>query len=158
MVCASALIFAGSQVFFFYQFYLPIVATASVCGIVSWFRVRGLRMALPEPYGAGRVSTIDAKSTVRSGLMIVLGGVLALVVLLGSVYLLPPHVFFAAVFGLVAGLPLSEVVFFLQVALLEKKANGRIFSISEESRRGDEPVLVKTVELVPSSDSVPSLQ
>jgi hypothetical protein len=154
VVCASALFMAGSQVFFFYQFYMPILATASVCLVVSWFRVRGLRMALPEPYGAGRVSTIDAKSTVRSGLMIVLGGILALVVLLGSVYVLPPPVFFATVFGLIAGLPLTEVVLFLQVVLLEKRANGRIFSVSEESRRDGEPVLIKTVELVPSSSSV----
>ena len=78
-----------------------------------------------------------------------LGGILCLVVVMGSVIFLPPVAFFALVFGLTAGLPLEELVFFALVARLERASRTRIFSVTEETEEGGEEVLVKTVEMVP---------
>jgi hypothetical protein len=127
---------------------MPLAVVLVVAFAAVWLRVRGLRSGLPEPYGKGKASTTDAKRAVRLGLLMVLGGVLCTVVLLGSVYFLPPAVFFAVVFGLTAGLPLSEIVFFVLVTRYERISESRIFLITEETE-GEEgrATLVKTFEM-----------
>ena len=146
VVCPAAL-YLASLFFGYYYFYMPLAAVLIVAFAVVWFRTRGLRSGLPQPYGKGRASTTDAKKAVRQGLLIVLGGALATVGLLGSVYFLPPPVFFAVVFGLAAGLPLNEIAFFVLVTRLERKSESRIFVITEEAEEGGEAALVKTIEM-----------
>lgn len=149
----SAIVFPAALLvasrFFPSDIYVPLAGALIVSFSVTWFRFRGLRSGLPKPYGRGRRSSIDAKSSARSGLLIVLGGILCLVVVMGSVIFLPPVAFFALVFGLTAGLPLEELVFFALVARLERASRTRIFSVTEETEEGGEEVLVKTVEMVP---------
>lgn len=116
---------------------------------VTGYRFRSLRSGMPKPYGLGKPSSIDAKSAARSGLLIVLGGIFCLVVVLGSVYFLPPVAFFALIFGLMAGLPLEELVFFALVTRIERASRTRIFSVTEETEQGGEEVLLKTVEMIP---------
>jgi hypothetical protein len=149
VVCPSAL-YLGWQ-FFGNLFYAPLLAALAVALAPTWFRMRGLRSSLPEPYGNGRVSTIDASAAARSGLLIVLVGMISMVGLMGSVFILPPVVFFVLVFGLMAGLPLNEVVFFGLVTRLERKTHSRIFAVTEETSESGRTVLVKTVELTPLS-------
>jgi hypothetical protein len=129
---------------------VPVVAALVVSSSVTWFRFRGLRAGLPRPYGHGRASSVDARSAARSGVFIALGGIVSVGAVLGSVFVLPPVVFFALVFGLAAGLPLEELVFFTLVTRLERGSKTRIFSVTEETGRDDDVVLVKTVEMVPS--------
>lgn len=112
-----------------------------------WIRTRSLRAGLPEPYGKGKVSTIDAKKATRDGLLLALAGALATFGVLGSVYVLPPVVFFSLVFGLAAGLPMSEIVFFAVVARLEKASESRIFRVTEETEDEGKPALVKTLTM-----------
>lgn len=151
VVCPSALILGWSL--FGYLFYAPLLASLAVALAVVWFRMRGLKSALPEPYGNGRVSKIDARTAVRSGVLIILAGVLSLVVFMGGFYLLPSEAFFlfVLVFGLMAGLPLSEIVFFALVTRLERKSKSRILAVTEETSENGKTVLVKTVELAPLS-------
>jgi hypothetical protein len=147
VVCAGALLLAGR--FFLGYFYAPLAATLAVSLSVTWFRFRGLKSGLPSPYGQGRATSIDAKKAARSGLLIVLGGVFLLVVVFGSVNFLPPIAFFALIFGLMAGLPLEELVFFGVVTRLEETSKTLIFSVTEETVRDGDTVLVKTVEMAP---------
>jgi hypothetical protein len=159
LVCLVALYFAF--LVFGYYLYVPLGAAVIVAMAAVWVRNRSLRQGLPEPYGKGKVSTIDAKKATRQGILIMLVGAFATVGLLGSVYLLPPVVFFTVVFGLAAGLPLNEVVFFALVARLERTSESKIFLITEEVENKGEPALVKTYRMgrldaavgaLPSSD------
>lgn len=149
VVCPSALYLGW--VLFGDLFYAPLLASLAVALALVWFRMRGLRSGLPEPYGNGKVSTIDAASAARSGMLIILGGILSMVLLLGSVYFLPWLAFFVLVFSLMAGLPLNEIVLFALVARLERRSQSRIFSVTEETSQNGKTVLVRTVELAPLS-------
>lgn len=146
LVCPAAL-YVASLFFGYYYFYMPLAAVLVVALAAAWFRIRGLRSGLPEPYGRGKASTTDAKGAARVGLLIVLGGVLCTVVLLGSAYFLPPPVLFALVFGLAAGLPLNEIVFFILVTRYERISESRIFLVTEEVEDAGKSALVKTFEL-----------
>ena len=152
-IAVSAVVLAGSltlasQVFQYYV-YAPLLAAIGISLSVTWFRFRSLRSMMPEPYGGGKRSSIDAKKAARSGILIVLGGILTLVVVMGSVFVLPPVAFFALIFGIMAGLPLEELLFFGLVTRLEKKSETRIFSVTEETGEEESTVLVKTVEMIP---------
>jgi|GEM_PF-706592 hypothetical protein len=149
IVCPSALYLGWSL--FGYLFYAPLLASLAVALVIVWFRMRGLRSALPEPYGNGRVSTIDASAAARTGFLIILGGILLMVGVMGSFYFLPSEymALFVLVFGLMAGLPLNEIVFFALVTGLERKSRSRIFAVTEETSESGRTVLVKTVELAP---------
>ncbi len=132
-------------------FYEPLSAVLLVSAAVVWYRYWGVRKGLPEPYGRGRVTVIDAARAARSGWLIVLGGIVLIVGVMGSVFILPPVVFFSLVFGLMGGLPLSEVLFFLVVSRMERIGRGRIYSFAEEGEEDGVTVLRKTVELVPAT-------
>lgn len=137
--------------FFGYELYLPLLGSLAVALSLAWFRMRGVSSSLPEPYGKGRMTTIDAEAAVRSGLLLVVGCTLAIVGLMGSVYFLPAFAFFAVVIGLTAGLPMSEIVVFVLLTRLERKSRSRIFSVIEETSRDGKDVLVKSVEMAPLS-------
>lgn len=145
-MCPSFLYFGWLS---FYDFYIPLLASLTVALVLAWFRMRGVRAALPEPYGKGRTKTIDADAAARSGLLIVLAGILSLVGLMGTVYILPPDIFLVVVIGLMAGLPMNEIVFFALVTWTESRYQSRIFSVTDETSQGGRDVLVKSVELAP---------
>ncbi len=145
-VCSAAL-YLAALLFGYLDFYMPFAAVLVIALAALWLRARGLRSGLPEPYGKGKVSTTDTKRATRVGLLIALGGALSTVVLLASVFFLPPAVFIAVVFGIMAGLPLNEVVFFALVARYERISKSRIFLITEETEEGGKTALVKTFEL-----------
>jgi len=148
LVCTAALYLAG-LLFGLYDLYIPLAAILLTAIAVVWLRARGLRSGLPSPYGRGKVSKTDAKRAIRQGLLIILGAALSTLVLLGSVYLLPAAAFFAVVFGLMGGLPLNEIVFFVLVARYERVSGSRIFMVSEEREESGESAVVKTYEMRP---------
>lgn len=146
VVCPSVLYVGWLS---FYDFYVPLLASLAVAFVLAWFRMRGVSAALPEPYGRGRIVTIDANATARSGRLVVLAAVLSLVGLMGTVYILPPDIFFVVVIGLMAGLPMNEIIFFGLVTRTESKCRSRIFSVTDETSQGGKDVIVKSVELAP---------
>jgi hypothetical protein len=145
LVCPSALYIGW--LFFGYYFYVPLLASLAVALALAWFRMRGVSASLPEPYGKGRTTTIDADAAARSGLLVVLAGILSSVGLMGTVFFLPADIFFVVVVGLMAGLPMNEIVFFALVARIERKCRSRIFSVTDETSQGGKDVLAKSVEL-----------
>jgi hypothetical protein len=147
LLVTSAVAYLGWELFLYYL-YEPLIATAIVALLVAWFRFRGLRSGLPAPYGRGRVSIIDEKASMRSGVLLVLGGIISVGGLMASVYLLPPELYFIVLIGVVAGLPLSQAVYFALVASVEAKSHSRVFLATEETTRDGADVLVKTVEMV----------
>lgn len=152
VVCPVALYLAAG--FPFDGYYEPLTAVLLVSLAASWLRLKGMRQHLPKPFGRGEASIIDARAMTASGLFITLGGVVFLVGLLASVRFLPPNadwVPFAIVFGLAAGLPLSEIVYFAQVTRIERTSGGRIYSVTEETEEDGRTVLRKTLELTPAS-------
>jgi hypothetical protein len=69
--------------------------------------------------------------------------------LFGIVLFLPPIDYFSVLFGLIVGLPLSEVASFVQVSLIENRAKSTAYAVVQESRGSEGPVLMKSAELVP---------
>lgn len=133
--------------------FVPILIAALVALGVALFRLRGVAAGLPPPRGKGSVTRIDARRTMRDGILILVGGSLLMIGLFGSVFLVSPSVFFfPVVFGLMSGLPLSVVAFFGLTAWLENKNGGRIFFVTVETTEGGKTVLVKSVELRPVRD------
>ncbi|MGP8057046.1 MAG: hypothetical protein ACLP9K_05560 [Nitrososphaerales archaeon] len=148
LLVSSAVSYLGWELFLYYL-YEPLTATVIVALLVAWFRFRSLRSGLPAPYGRGRVSIIDEKASMRSGLLLVLGGIISVGGLMASVYLLPPELYFIVLIGVVAGLPLSQAVYFALVASVEATSRSRVLLATEETTRDGVDVLVKTVEMVP---------
>jgi hypothetical protein len=68
---------------------------------------------------------------------------------MGTVFFLPADIFFVVVVGLMAGLPMNEIVFFALVTWTESRYQSRIFSVTDETSQGGRDVLVKSVELAP---------
>ncbi|MGD0476593.1 MAG: hypothetical protein ABSB29_00310 [Nitrososphaerales archaeon] len=148
LVLFSAAAYVGWKLFLNYL-YEPLAAAAVVALLVTLFRFRGIRSGLPAPYGRGRVSIIDEKAALRSGVLIVLGGIISMVGLMASVFLIPPEQYFVLLIGVIAGLPLSQAVFFALVAIVEAGSRSKIFWVTEETKKDERAVLVKTVEMVP---------
>jgi hypothetical protein len=136
----------------FDSFLEPLSATLVIALAVALFRFGRLRQGLPEPYGRGKTSVYDATAMARSGVLIIIGGAVLMVGVIGSSLLVPtfpPAAYFSMVFGLMAGLPLSEVLFFAEVSMVERSAKGRVFEVAEETEEGDSSVLRKSIEIVP---------
>jgi hypothetical protein len=85
----SGVIYLSATRFFFYDTYLPLGVALVIALAVFAYRSRNLREKMPEPYGKGRTSTVDAKAALRSGILLSVGGGLSLVGLMGSVFFLP---------------------------------------------------------------------
>ena len=133
--------------FFLYLAYIPLLIALGISLVVFLFRARNLNAWMPEPYGRGRASKVDSKSAMRLGVIFSLGGGLSIIGLMASVFFLPPELFLGLFFGVTAGLPLSQVLFFVLVAWYERRSGMRIFYLSAETSEGDETVLVKSIEL-----------
>lgn len=140
-------IYAVTTVFLLAYIYVPIAAGGVIALAVFAYRGRILFERMPPPYGKGRTSKVDAKSALRSGILLTLLGGLSLIVLMGSVFFLTPDLFFTLLFGVIIGLPLSEVFFFALTSIYERRSRARIYFFSEETGTEDEPLLLKGVEV-----------
>lgn len=137
---------------FEYIFYLPLLVALAIMFAITFYRMRGLRVRLPKPYGSGMPVYVGPRQTARTGLLILLGGIVLIVLPLASVFFLPPIAFFTLVFGLISGLPLSEIAFFIAIVYLERLSRSSLFSLTEESERDGKTLLIKTVEMRKHSD------
>ena len=138
----------------FDTFLEPLGATLIIALAVDWFRFRRVRQGLPQPYGKGLSTLFDSAAMARSGMLLIVGGIVLVVGVLGAsllVPLIPPAVYFAMVFGLMAGFPLSEIVFFGGLWMLERSAKGKIFEIVEDAEEDGQRVLKKSLEIFPYS-------
>ena len=68
-------------------------------------------------------------------------------VIFGGAFVLPAFEYFVLVFGVCAGLPLNEVLYFALVTSIERRLRTRIYVITEETVRDGREVLVKSVDL-----------
>ncbi len=154
VVFAAALTFTLAAGLFGSRVYLPLaVGAASALG-VAFVRTRGVRLGLPKPYGSSRVIRIDSKRSARDGLLLVLGGIVVILGLFGSVELVSPFLFFFPVtFGLMMGLPLSQALFFALVSRLEGATHSTIFIITEDITENGKEVLLKSIEAAPVTAS-----
>jgi hypothetical protein len=152
LVVSFAVVFLGWELFVG-KLYEPLAAAGAIALLVTWFRFRGLRSGLPSPYGQGKTSVVDEKVAMRSGVLIVLGGILSVVGLMASVFLFPPEYYFVLLLGVIAGLPLSQVLFFALVSGVESKSRSKIFLLAEEKTKDEKTVLVKSIEMVPRAQS-----
>jgi len=134
---------------FYVDVLFSLIGMGVIAALPSLYRLRGLKRGLPEPYGEGRVSIIDSKSASRAGYLLVIGGLLCIVLLFGSVFFIPVLDLFVIMFSLAGGLPLSQVVFFLMVFSIERAAGSRIFEVIDETTQDGASVLSKTFELSP---------
>ncbi len=128
--------------------YLPFMSALGVAGLVVWVRYRPLRRGLPEPYGKGEQSVIDARKAMRQALSLVALTAFVLALVFGGAYFLPPAVFYLVFFGIAAGLPIDEVALFALVFRLEKRASCMIYLVTEETQEGANAALLKTYALV----------
>ena len=159
LVWSSALFAAAvalALVFFSGDAYIPLIGMAVLAAVPSSYRFIGLRRGLPSPYGAGRVSKLDSRSTSRAGILLVLGGFSGIVLLLGSVFVIPVFDFFVIIFSLTGGLPLSQIAFFLTVFSIEKATGSRIFVVVDETTQDGTSVLARTLEMLPVKRREPS--
>ncbi len=128
--------------------YLPVAAMVCVAAPLAAFRLRSLRQGLPEPWGKGRASVLDSRSTYRSGLLMLVGGGVLIVLLFGSVFFIPPIDFFIILFGISGGLPLSVVLYYAGVRTVEMKSKSTIFIVVEEEPMEDgQTKATKTLEM-----------
>jgi len=127
--------------------YPSFVLALAIAVVTLLYREAGLRSRLPEPFGRGEVSTLTAGDMRRTGILIVIGGILLVVVPVASVSFLPPLYFFTLIFGIVIGFPVSEVVYFARVAMVERRLGGVLRTYTAESDAGGEEMLIRSVRL-----------
>ncbi len=152
----STLLLAGTVplawAFFSYTIYLPLAGIVAIGLVPSLYRLRGLKQALPEPYGRGKRSIIDLKSSFRAGVLIIVGGFGCVMLLFASVYFIPITDFFILMFSITGGFPLSQILFFLMVLSIERGSRSRIYVVvADETKEDESPVLSKTLEMSPYS-------
>jgi hypothetical protein len=145
----------------YYTFYLfegysfiPLLIVLAITVGITWYRYRGLRLQLPRPYGSAKAVLLGPHGATRQALLFILTVILLVALLVMSLYLLPPLIFFSLIFGLTAGLPLTEIVFFGLLVRLEMASNSQIFLVREESEEKGKEILTKTVILVPNEPSL----
>jgi len=149
----SAILFTATiplaWLFFSGYVYIPLFGIVVLAAIPSSYRFIGLRRGLPSPYGAGRVSILDSRSAFRGGILLVVGGFCGIVLLLGSVFIIPVFDFFVIMFSLTGGLPLSQIAFFLMVFSIERTSGSRIYVVTDETTQDGTSVLERTIEMLP---------
>jgi hypothetical protein len=122
------------------------LALVIALGILA-YRNSSLQSRLPEPHGRGRPAYVGVAQMRRTGVLMVIGGILVVVIPIASVSFLPPLYFFTVIFGIIIGFPSSEVLFFLRVNQLETRLGGVLRSVTEESDAEGEQLLIKTVRI-----------
>jgi hypothetical protein len=123
-----------------------ILALGIALGILA-YRNSSLQSRLPEPHGRGRPAYVGVAQMRRTGILLIIGGILVVVIPIASVSFLPPLYFFTLIFGIIIGFPSSEVLFFLRVNQLETRLGGTFRSVTEESDADGEQLLIKTVRI-----------
>lgn len=149
-VCLLGVYFTVTAGLFGALLYVPLAVAVGVGLAVCAFRSRGLLLSLPSPYGRGKITRIDARSTYRDGILLMVGGVASVAGIFASVYFVSPFIlFFPLTFGLMIGLPLSQPLYYASVRYFEGISKSRIFVMTEEVTENDRTVLLKTAELRP---------
>ncbi len=134
--------------------YIPFAIGGAIAVVVALIRQRGVRSGLPPPYGQGKVQRIDARKTARDAMFLIAGSALAFVGVFGSVIVVSPYLlFFPVVYGMMFGLPLSEVLFYLVISRIERTSAGRIYMTTEQATEGGVTLLVKSIELRQTAQS-----
>jgi hypothetical protein len=134
--------------------FIPLLILLAVTVGITWYRYRDLKLKLPRPYGSAKAVLLGPRGATRQALFFILAVILLVAILVTSLYFLPPLAFFSLIFGLTAGLPLTEIVFFGLLVRLEMVSSSRIFSVTEESEENGKEILTKTVILVPNEPSL----
>ncbi|QQG49489.1 MAG: hypothetical protein HY247_04105 [archaeon] len=125
----------------------PLGAMLATGSAVGLFRYLRLRSRIPKPYGEGKITEIDAARAARSGLLMVAAGGAVMVALVGGSYFIPGAILFTIIFGLIGGLPLQELIFFLTVVALERRSVAKLYAVTQETEVAGRPLLRKTVEV-----------
>lgn len=128
--------------------YAPLSAALLTAAAVFLHRSRSLRRRLPEPYGEGREETIGAREMTRTGLLLVLGGIVFVVLPLSTVFFLP-ILFFILYLAFALGLALAEILQFAWISRLEARAGAQVCSVTEETELGGRGAMIKRTVLVP---------
>jgi hypothetical protein len=132
-------------------YYAPLYAAVVVGLLVLLLRSRGLTRKVPHPYGAGMEDVVSPRAAVRTGILMIVGGVALVVIPLASIFFLPVAVFFAIYLALGLGISLGEVFQFAWVTRLEARTGAEVYAISEEARVEGEDAIIKRVVLIPRS-------
>lgn len=128
--------------------YAPLSVALAMAVGVYLYRSRGLRRRLPAPYGEGKEETIGAREMTRTGLLMIVGGVVFVVLPLATVFFLPV-LFFILYLALPLGLALSEIFQFGWLARLEARIGEEVYSITETTEVDGREAVVKTAVLIP---------
>jgi len=145
VICISM----GLAVYLFeYEFYMPLLVAVAIAALLSYYRFRSLRSRLPEPYGRGLVSYSDSEQAHRTGLLLIAGGILLIVIPVASIAFLPPLYFFSLIFGLTSGLPAVEILYFVGVSLMQRSSSSTFVSMTDRTEKDGAEVVVKWLELV----------
>jgi hypothetical protein len=143
----TATIWLAVTTVFYYYVYMPVIVALAISTAVFLYRARSLRARMPAPYGGGEPTIVTLKAAMRSGILLTVGGGGSLVGLMATVFFLPPVISLSIIFGLIIGLPLSEILFFTLVTRYERRSGTSVFFVNEETEIDGETALVKTVEM-----------
>jgi hypothetical protein len=126
----------------------PLLAALVVSLPVALLRLVRLKAGVPPPHGGGKVTVVDSMSMYKSGALLLVAGVIVAFGLIASVFFVPTEFTFLGIFGVISGLPLSQVLFFAAVSLQEMRYRSRIFLYVEEVTEDGVTTIRKSVELV----------
>jgi hypothetical protein len=128
--------------------YIPLSLALLTAATVYLYRSRSLRRRLPAPHGDGRPDTIGARQMTRTGLLMIVGGLAAVVLPLATVFFMPV-IFFVLYLALPLGIALAEILQFAWIARLEAKTGAEVYSITEATEVDGKDAIVKTAILTP---------
>ena len=132
--------------------FLTFPLAAVVLPLITFLRVRPLKMGLPEPVGKGLESEIRSRKALGQGVLLLILGMAMLFVPIALLFYLPGALVLGVVLGVVTGLSLSDSTFSVWIARIEKRTNSEIFSVTELVEEDGRQLLVKSVEMLPRSD------
>jgi predicted membrane metal-binding protein len=128
--------------------YIPVSVAVAVAVVIFLFRSRGVKRKLPKPHGEGREEIVSAAQMARTGLLMIVGGIVLVVLPLATIFFLPV-LFFILYLALALAIPLTEMLQFAWIARLEKKVGAEIYSITEETEVDGKDAVMKRIVFLP---------
>jgi predicted membrane metal-binding protein len=128
--------------------YIPLSVALAIVVLIFLYRWRGLERKLPKPYGDGKEETVGATQMARTGLLMVGGGIVLVVLPLATVFFVPV-LFFVLYLALALVIPTAEILQFAWITRLEKKVGAEIYSIMEETEVDGKDAIMRRIMLVP---------
>jgi hypothetical protein len=123
------------------------LATVAVAAAVLVFRFLRLKPVLPEPFGKGQVRETRAEDAARSGMLLLLGAAAWIIGLMAGSFFIPGEVLFTIIFGLMAGLPMSNVLYSILILGIEVRVGGTLYSTNEEYEEDGESFLQRRISV-----------